>query len=131
MSTSISTELGLLTTKSLNSEELGKQFFSMLLEKAPEVSPQKYDHGEPVSIPFEPEHMDGALDLWRDAKLNRCFLWTRARPRVIGSYWPAHRLHPADSVRISVEGKRIEVEQLTSLLQACAAAYEPVIGYVH
>src|SRR5215212_6091066 len=101
MSNSVSKELGLLTTKSISTRELGEQFFRRLLEKAPQVSPQKYDHGEPVSLPFNPEHMDSALDLWRDAKLNRCFLWTRARPRVIGSYWPAHRLHPVDSVRIS------------------------------
>jgi hypothetical protein len=116
-------QIGLLTRTSLASREAGAEFLGLLLSKAPQYSPEKYNHSEPINQVFVQSRIDDALDSWGDE-----FLWKRQRPKVLGQVLTGGPM-VHDVAYLSVAEKAFDVGILEGFVEAVHSQWPVDIAY--
>ena len=124
------TTLCLLTRRSLCSPDTARWLFSTLAETAPELLPEKYDSGEPIRRLFSIDALEEPVALWGQFPYQG-FLWKRAKPRLLGQYYPASPSHPADVIQLTLKSGLVEQQKLVGLLHQWSARFTPIIAYLH
>jgi hypothetical protein len=124
------TTICLLTKSSLASPDTARWLFSTLAEIAPELLPERYDSGEPIRRRFSIDSLEEPLALWGQFS-HQCFLWTRAKPRLLGQYYPASPSHPVEVIQLTLKSGSVGQQKLVELLHLWSARFVPIIAYLH
>jgi hypothetical protein len=120
--------LKILSPLPLTKGEDGKMIFDLWRKYLPDLLPDKFGNWEPIDRPFDPQHIETALDAWRWP-----FLAVKKQPSVDVSVWmrkgAKQRLHSAWDFQMDTHAAS-QIELITFLKEA-SIALNADFGYIH
>lgn len=116
--------VGLLTPLSLVDSTYGKHFLELLVQTAPDLSPELYGNFEPLKTPFR--SAAESAPSWKPP-----FLWKRTTgQRAQGAVWFGNPgSHSA--IYLTATGRRQPADQAIAFVQAAAMEFSIHFGYLH
>ena len=118
-------EVGVLVARSMSGVESGRRFLQLLLKAAPGYAPERYNNFEPITVPFDSEKIDEALQKWGFG-----FLWRRSKPAILGNAWVGGA-DGHDKVYLSIPLKGLDVASVVRLFGALEEELGADIAYIH
>lgn len=117
--------IGVLTSSPIGAKASGHRFLRLLLDVAPQYSPEKYNNYEPLKFQFDASAIDDALKLWGSN-----FFWRRSKPSVSGGAFAGFP-NTHDHVYIDVPMKALAMPAVLDLFGAMTNTFGIDLAYVH
>jgi hypothetical protein len=116
--------IGVLTPLSLDDAASGARFLELLIQTAPDLSPEYFGNVEPVRTPFQ--SIEESVASWKPP-----FLWKRRTGvRTDGAVWFGNPGNHS-ATYVTVTGRCQPTDQAVALVQAATAPFSVDFAYVH